>query len=152
MKRHWNSFLWMGFIFILIGLLSYIPIFARFPITRDVPWVNLLLFLIGGVLLGMGLMRAYKQPDLYRGKIFGPILSIVGVLGVSLFIYGLLIQGRQMPASAAAPKVGQKAPDFALSDQNGKMVSLADLVSSSPPGTSSPRANGVLLIFYRGYW
>jgi len=142
----------MGFVFILIGLLSYIPIFARFPITRDVPWVNLLLFLIGCILLASGLIRAYKQPDLYRGKIFGPILTIVGLLGVSLFIYGLLIQGRQMPVSAAAPNIGQKAPDFTLSDQNGKPVSLAELISSPSPGTSSPRANGALLIFYRGYW
>jgi peroxiredoxin len=47
-----------------------------------------------------------------------------------------------LPASAAAPRVGQKAPDFTLPDQNGRTVALADLISD----------NGVLLIFYRGYW
>ena len=50
---------------------------------------------------------------------------------------------RQVPASAGAPRVGQKAPDFILLDQNGKPVGLGDLLSGS---------RGVVLIFYRGFW
>jgi peroxiredoxin len=40
------------------------------------------------------------------------------------------------------PRVGEKAPEFALPDQNRKQVALADLLSGK----------GALLIFYRGHW
>jgi peroxiredoxin len=42
-----------------------------------------------------------------------------------------------------APRVGQKAPEFTLPDQNEKPVALADLLS---------RSRAVVLIFYRGFW
>jgi peroxiredoxin len=42
-----------------------------------------------------------------------------------------------------APRVGQKAPEFMLPDQNEKPVALADLLSNS---------KAVALIFYRGFW
>jgi hypothetical protein len=152
MKRHWNILLWAGFFLVLAGLLTYIPIFALFPITRDFPWANLLLFAAGGVLLFAGLRRAFRQSELYRGRIFGPILAVLSVLGVGMFAYGLFYMGRQLPASATAPRPGQKAPDFSLPDQNGKLVTLSELLSSPPGGSTSTKPNGVLLIFYRGYW
>ncbi len=152
MKRHWNFSLWAGFLLVLAGLLSYVPVFALFPITRDFPWVNLLLFLAGGVVLIAGLRRAFRHPEIFRGKIFGPLLTVLSAAGISFFIYGIFILGRQMPPSAAAPHLGQKAPEFALPDQDGKPVSLADLLSSPPPGTKSAKSSGVLLIFYRGHW
>jgi len=48
--------------------------------------------------------------------------SLLSVMGVGMFAYGLFYIGRQLPASAAAPRLGQKAPDFSLPDQNGKLV------------------------------
>jgi hypothetical protein len=60
---------------------------------------------------------------------------------------------RQLPASHGAPRVGQKAPDFTVRDTRGNLVSLSTLLSSSPETASSGAATqGVLLIFYRGYW
>jgi len=152
MKRRWNISLWAGFLVVLAGLLSYVPIFSLFPVTRDFPWVNLLLFVIGGVFLGAGLKRAYRQSDLYRGKIFGPILAALSLVGVAFFCFGLLYIARQLPPSATAPRIGQKAPEFTLPDQNGKAVTLAELLSSPPAGGANAKANGVLLIFYRGFW
>ena len=152
MKRRWNLLLWIGFFIVLFGLGSYIPLFALFPVTRDFPWANLLLLAIGGVLMCAGLIRAFKQPDVYRGKIFGSILAVLSIAGISLFAYGLFYEARQLPSATAAPRVGQKAPDFTLPDQNGKAVTLADLLSSGPTGTAKARANLVLLVFYRGHW
>ena len=152
MKRRWNLWLWMGFLLVLAGLLSYVPIFSLFPVTRDFPWVNLLLFVAGGVLLVKGLRRAFRQPERYRGKIFGPLLAVLSMLGVFFFAYGLFYLGRQLPASAAAPRVGQKAPNFTLPDQNGKPVTLAELLSSPSVATAGTRPDAVLLIFYRGHW
>ena len=152
MKRRWNLSLWTGFLIVLVGLGSYIPLFALFPVTRDFPWANLLLLAIGGVLLCAGLRRAFKQPEVYRGRIFGPIMAALSIAGIGLFAYGLFYEVRQIPSATAAPRVGQKAPEFTLADQDGKAVTLADLLSSRPAGAANVRANGVLLIFYRGHW
>ena len=38
---------------------SYPFVFERWPITRDVPWVNLLLFGVATLLLAAGLRRAF---------------------------------------------------------------------------------------------
>jgi hypothetical protein len=142
MKRQWNLSLWIGFLFVLAGFLSY-TFFARFPATRDFPWANLILFCSGGVLLVVGLFRAFGNPRAYRGKIFGSILTLLSVLMIGLFSYVIFYELRQVPASTGAPRVGQTAPDFMLLDQNEQPVGLGDLLSGS---------KGVVLIFYRGFW
>lgn len=141
-KRRWNWSLWIGFLLALAGFFSY-TFFAQFPSTRDFPWANLLLFAAGGILLVLGLFRAFGRPQLYRGKIFGPILSTLAISMFALLSYVLFYELRQVPPSTGAPRVGQKAPEFTLSDQDGKDVALSDLVSKS---------KAVALIFYRGFW
>ena len=145
MKRKWNWSIWVGFVVAVTGLFSY-EFFARFPVTRDFPWANFLLFGIGLALLVIGLFRAFGRPQVYRGKIFGSILAAIAVLCVAFFSYLIFYVLHQVPASAGAPRVGQKAPDFFLLDQNGKPVGLGDLLR----GPSGPKA--VALIFYRGFW
>ena len=71
---------------------------------------------------------------------------------LQLILILLLSVGWSLRASAATLNVGDKAPDFTLPDQNGKPVTLAELLASPSAGTAGARANGVLLIFYRGYW
>jgi len=141
MKRQWNWPLWIGFIVAVGGLFSY-EFFALFPITRDFPWATLLIFGIGSALLLVGLFRAFGRPQLYRGKVFGSIFLAITVLFFSFFSYVTFYVLRQVPLSAQAPRVGEKAPEFSLPDQNGKQVSLSDLLSP----------NGAVLIFYRGHW
>jgi hypothetical protein len=148
MKRSWNWPLWIGFFFVLAGLLTY-TFFVQFPITRDFPWANFLLFGLGAILLAVGLKRAFGNPELYRGKIFGPILAALSLLVVAFFSYLIFFELKKLPAAVGAPRVGQKAPEFALPDQDGKTAVLTDLISSSAP---DGKPGAAVLIFYRGFW
>ena len=141
MKRSWNWPLWAGFVIAVGGLFSY-EYFAQFPITRDFPWANLLLFGTGAALLLVGLFRAFGRPQVYRGKIFGSIFMAIAFLLFAFFSYEIFHVLKQVPLSAQAPRVGEKAPEFSLLNQDGKTVALTDLLSP----------NGAVLIFYRGYW
>ena len=148
-----NWLLWAGFLLSIIAFLSYFLVFVWFPVTRDFPWANLLLFALAVALLAVGLRRAFgsDRPSPRRSKIAGVILTTfsVAILGIFVFLY--FIMARQLPASAGHPQVGQKAPDFTLSDTNGKQVSLSELLASrGEKAQTTP--GGVLLIFYRGYW
>ncbi len=133
-----------GFLVCLLGFASYFFLFALFPVTRDVPWANWLLFAAGLALLGAGIARAFRRPEVYRGRVLGPILGVLGLAVVGFFLYATLVATRDLPASPDAPKVGQKAPDFTLRDSQGRPVALRDLVGPGKPW--------VVLIFYRGYW
>ncbi len=146
-QRNWLP--WGGFALALVGFLSYLFVFYRFPVTRDVPWVSFLLFAAGLACAFRGLRRAYARPPAYRGRVSAPILALLSVAIVAFFCYGVFAGSRDLPASAAAPKVGEKAPGFTLSDSTGRQVSLAALLSE-PLGAAPPK--GVLLVFYRGYW
>ena len=152
MERRWNLLPPAGFLVTLVAFLSYFAFFTRFPAARDFPWVNLLLFAGGWVLLALGLRRAFRQPDRYRGKISSVLLSVLSVLVLALFLFYNFWLSAQLPAAKAVPRVGEKAPDFTLPDQNGKPVRLSDLLASPPPSASRGTGPWVLLVFYRGYW
>lgn len=149
--RRINWPLWVGLLLTLATFMSYFFIFVWFPLTRDFPWANFLLFLLAGVLLFMGLRRGFAsdRPHPTRSKIISVLVTAFGVLVIGLFVFAYFVGGRMLPASKGAPQVGQRAPDFTLPDTAGKQVSLNELMTA-PINGKAPR--GVLLIFYRGYW
>ena len=143
MRRRWNIPIWAGFAIVLLALFSYLPVFSLFPFTRDFPWVNLLLFLAGLCLLALGLKRAFRDSKIYRGKVFGSILTAFSLAVFGLFCYGIFFASKDVPRADNAPRVGQAAPDFTLASAGGSQVALSGLLQ---------RNRAVLLIFYRGYW
>lgn len=143
MRRRWNILNWVGFAIVLVALTSYIPFFALFPVTRDVPWANYLLFVIGGAVLANGVRRAFRQPEHYRGKITGPILASLSIVLFALFAVTVLYFSKQIPSAKTALGVNQKVPPFLLVDTAGKPVSSSALLKQH---------RGLVLIFYRGYW
>jgi hypothetical protein len=148
MTRSRNFLPLAGFVVCAIALLSYPLFFAQFPATRDVPWVSWLLFAAGLGLAVMGLARAFRQPERYKGKIAGPIFGVLSLAVLGFFLFMTLVMSRQLPPSSRVAKVGGQAPDFILPNPQGKAVRLYDLL-----GTAAGRSESwVLLIFYRGYW
>jgi hypothetical protein len=153
MPRQRNFLPLIGLLVSGFALVSYPMLFARFPATRDIPWANWLLFALGLGLAAAGIVRAYRSPERYRGRILGPILGVLSLAVFGFFLFITLSLGRQLPVSAGAPKMGEKAPDFTLPDSQGRPVRLSSLLASpaSPSGEGMPRS-WVILIFYRGYW
>jgi len=146
--RRFNWPLWLGFVLSVVTFFSYFAVFVWYPLTRDFPWANLLLFAVSAVLLLVGVRRALAG-DRRRSKIAAVIVATLGVVVIAFFLLAFFVGGRLLPASKGAPQVGQKAPDFSLNDSTGKAVSLNELLTT-PINGAAPK--GVLLVFYRGYW
>ncbi len=142
-QRNWAP--WIAVLLALTAMLSNAGFFLGLPGQRAIPWLSVALAIAALICAAVGIMRAFRQPQVYGGKVSSPILGVV-----SLLICGLVaiaaVTSRALPSSAAAPQVGQKVPDFTLADTNGKQISLAQLLGTPP----APK--GVLLVFYRGYW
>ena len=147
--RWFNWQIWAGFLVSVFAFLSYPFIFVNWPVTRDIPWANFALFVIAAALLFVGVRKAFKPDRRLISKIAASVLTTLSLLFLGFFVFVVFIAARWLPASVGAPQVGQKSPDFTLSDTSNKSTSLADLLTQ-PINGKSPR--GVLLIFYRGYW
>jgi len=147
--KWFNWQIWAGFLVSVFAFLSYPFIFVIWPITRDLPWANFALFVIAAALLFVGVRKAFKPDRRLISKIAAPALATLSVLFLGFFVFVVFIAARWLPASLGAPQIGQKAPDFTLSDTSNKPMSLAGLLTQ-PINGKSPK--GVLLIFYRGYW
>ena len=61
---------------------------------------------------------------------------------IGLVIFITLIGALAQTTPRSHLKVGDKAPDFALPNGDGKLVGLAEYTGRGP----------VVLIFYRGFW
>lgn len=149
MKLRFNWPVWLGLLVSVLAFISYMTFFVKFPLTRDFPWANLLLFAIAAALVIAGVRRAFAAGATRSRKIAGAIAATLSVAVFAMFVFTIFVFGRMIPASKGAPQIGQKAPQFQLADSNGKTVALAELLNA-PLNGRAPK--GVLLIFYRGYW
>jgi len=146
-KFNWQ--IWMGFLLSVVAVLTYPFVFVNWPVTRDFPWANFLLFAVAVVFLFIGIRRAFA-PDRRRiSKVGASVLTTFSVLILGLFLFSFFVAARWLPASRGAPQIGQKAPDFTLADTTSRPLSLSELLSA-PINGNAPK--GVLLVFYRGYW
>jgi hypothetical protein len=163
--RKFNWPLWAGFLLSLIAFLSYPFLFVRFPVTRDFPWANLLLFGVAAVLVLLGVRRGFSESRSRptRSKVAGITLATLSFAVFGFFIFAIFIMARHLPASQGAPHVGQPAPDFTLPNTYGVPVSLGKMLGSPFRNLEAAKngiataeeletPKGVLLIFYRGYW
>ena len=145
--RGLNWPLWSGFFLSPIAFLSYPFVFERWPVTRDFPWVNLMLFGLAALLLVTGLRRAFAPGRMRWLRVTaGLIATTLSVAIFANFAMSVFVHARRLPASAHAPRVGERAPDFTLPDDRGALVPLAALLSPTPV-SGAPASKGVLLVF-----
>lgn len=147
--RRFNWATWSGFLLSLFAFLSYYFIFVWFETTRDFPWANLLLIAGAVILLVLGFRKGFAKGRSKVSKVLTSLATVLGLAVCVLFILLYFVFARHLPASSAAPHVGQKAPEFSIPDTTNKPVTLSELLST-PVAGRPPK--GVLLIFYRGYW
>ncbi len=146
-KLNWP--IWLGFAISILAFFTYPLFFVNWASTRDFPWANLLLFAIGLLFVVMGIRRAFAPGRRLLSKVISAIVALLSGLALAMFIFVAFVAARWLPPSTNAPQVGQKAPEFTLSDTNNNPTSLAQLLSQ--PINGKP-AKGALLVFYRGYW
>jgi len=122
-RRNWAP--WLALLLAVAAVLSNAGFFVSIPLQGGLVWVGLALAIAALVYAVMGVARAFRQPQVYGGKVSSSILSVVALL-LCAFVGFAFFGARALPASAGAPQVGQKAPDFTLADQDGNDVALAD--------------------------
>jgi hypothetical protein len=165
-QRNWAP--WIGLLLAVAAMLSNAGFFLGFP-GHATAWLGVVLTIAALVCAVIGVMRAFRQPQVYRGKVSSSILGVLSLLICGLVAFAS-ISSRNLPSSAEAPQVGQKVPDFTLADISGNKVSLGQLLLGKADSSTSVSANSttgqaipvgmsaatptraVLLVFYRGYW
>jgi hypothetical protein len=170
-QRNWAA--WIGLLLAFAAMLSNAGFLLGVPWPKLLAWLVVVLTIAAVVCAVIGIMRAFRQPQVYAGKVSSSILGVLALLICGLAAVAS-ISSRALPAATNAPQVGQKAPDFTLPDTHGIELSLGMLLGKEhktfvampsqimeltkagklPPATASPATptKAVLLVFYRGYW
>jgi len=137
-RRHAITLAALGLALGLAGVVGYFVVVFRLgawlPRVRNDAVPNWIVVVLGLVLSGLAMARATRGRRLVPGILLG--LNVVVAAGFARLLYVVPL----VPA-AHGPSVGAAAPDFALPDQTGKIVRLADF-----------RGKPLLLVFYRGHW
>ena len=89
------------------------------------------------ILLGTERRSAFV-PDLQTPLLAGTVMAILGFTAYGTYVYAF---SQTLATAERAPQVGDMAPDFEVTDPEGKTLSL-----------QAQRGAPVFLVFYRGQW
>jgi hypothetical protein len=120
---------------VAIGAVAAYVLLLRVALVRNHPEGYVVAFAVATALAAVAVVRgrARRWPAwLALG------LSSLLLVGGSWFNF----VAARVPPAPTALRVGERAPDFTLTDAGGRPVSLADYRGKKP----------VVLVFYRGYW
>src|SRR5882672_1305576 len=126
---------WLAALSLLVsaGAIAAYALLLRVAAVRNHPEGYVAAFAIAAVIAGLAVAlgrRWYAWTAL--------AVSLVLLLGGATFNFVLA----RIPAAHTTLRVGERAPDFTLSDAAGRPVTLAGYRGRQP----------VVLVFYRGYW
>ncbi|MEX2208828.1 MAG: hypothetical protein WEF50_21640 [Myxococcota bacterium] len=125
---------WIGPILALVAVASYFTVFLNWAITRDVPWVNLILLALAVGVSIAGLVRARRRVLAAGGLVLTLALS-------GFFVWYCYVLSYDIPSAELALDVGAEVPALVLRDDRGQDVELAALSRDK-----------LVLVFYRGHW
>mgnify|MGYP003640538331 CR=1 FL=1 len=131
---------WLGPLLTFVAFVSYFLVFARFPATRDVPWISLPLIILGFVLTVLGLRKNWASAGRWS-RLFQSTGVVVSFFFLALFLAYVFVISYQVPEPTPQTLALKQAPGFELTDANGQTVRLDDY-----------RGKLVVLTFYRGHW
>jgi len=125
---------WLGPLIALAAVASYFAVFVNWPLTRDVPWVNLILLAVALGASIAGLVRSRRRVLASGG------LALTLALG-GFFVWYCYVFSYDIPSAELALDVGAPVPAIVLRDDRGQDVELAALSSDK-----------LVLVFFRGHW
>jgi hypothetical protein len=115
------------------GAIAAYALLLGVPAVRNHPEGYVAAFALAATIAGLAVALGRRW---YAWTALG--LSLALLLGGATFNFVLA----RIPEAHTTLRVGERPPDFTLSDSGGQAVSLADYRGSKP----------VVLVFYRGYW
>ena len=131
---------WIAPLISFVGFVSYFLVFARYPLTRDFPVVNLPLVFLALMLASIGFRWAWSTGK--RGKrILHGLGSIATCFFGAVLVWYVFSLSYELPAATEEAGKMTEAPSFSLPNAKGEEISLASMQGSR-----------VLLVFYRGFW
>jgi len=110
-RRNWAP--WIGLLLALLAMLSNGVYFLELPGQRALPILGVALVIAALVCAAAGILRTFRQPQRYGGKVSSSILGVVSLLLCVLAAFASM-HSRDLPEATGAPQVGQKVPDFTL--------------------------------------
>ena len=125
---------WLGPVLAFVGVASYFALFLNWAITRDVPWVNLILLALALAASIAGLVRS-------RRRVLAAAGLMVTLAFAGFFLVYTYVLSYDIPSAELALDVGAPVPALVLRDDRGQDVELAALSREK-----------LVLVFYRGHW
>ena len=136
-----NNFAWIGPALTFAGVVTYFMWFARIPLLRDFPWVNLPLVVLGVALSFLGVKAVFGGKRPWSRKLAAAAGLVLAAALATLFIGYVFVLSSMLPDARQDTLAMARAPSAALTDPGGAVVDLSDY-----------RGRKAVLVFYRGYW
>jgi hypothetical protein len=114
------------------AIVTYILLF-RVALVRNHPEGYVIAFAVATALAALALARSRRWPAWLALGL--STLLLAGGVWFNFFV-------ARIPDAPTILRVGERPPEFTLSDASGRPVSLADYRGKKP----------VVMVFYRGYW
>jgi hypothetical protein len=134
-RRNWAP--WVGLLLALAAMLSNGVYFLGLPGERALPILGVALVIAALVCAAAGILRTFRQPQRYGGKISSSILGVVSLLLCGLAAFTSM-HSRDLPEATGAPQVGQKVPDFTLADTKRQQSFVGTIAGQKRRVSASP--------------
>src|SRR6478672_3563642 len=77
-QRNWAA--WLGLLFALMAILSNVGILLGLPGPKFLTWLGVVFTIAALACVAVGIMRAFRQSQVYSGKVSSSILGVVSLL------------------------------------------------------------------------